>query len=212
MLNDKSHIAYERAARLKSLRLMANLKRDEFAKLLDVSPTTVSYWENVTHAGLTEDGARKTVQAVEQLEIICTVHWLMFGTGERPYKKGQAKNDVPAIMANIEAPFEQEIALFQTMKDTVVMPIIDDAMSPLFLKHDNVGGIWHNLATITVNERATVIVEFNNQLLVRKIRAIGLNKYDLYATCLDPDSTTPYEIKGISLTRVAPIIRLWRNG
>lgn len=212
MAKIKPKIYFERAERLKLVRLLANLKRDEFARLVDVSPTTVSFWENVTHTGLTEDGAMKTVAALEKLGFFCTVPWLMFGTGDVPYKHGDKKNTAISIMHQINnEQLNNEIALFQRQADTVILTVADDAMSPVFLKQDIVGGIWQDITKLNINERMICIVEFNNSLLVRKIRTAGFNKYDLYALCLDSSSAAPYEIKGISLSKVAPVCRLWRN-
>lgn len=208
----KPKIYYERAERLKSVRLLANLKRDEFAHLAEVSPTTVSFWENVTHTGLTEDGAIKTVAALEKSGIICTVPWLMFGTGDTPYKQGEKQNiGLYAHHQTAEGMVNKEVSLFQHQANTVILTVQDDAMSPIFLKQDIVGGIWQDINKINISERLTCIIEFNNNLLVRKIRTAQLNSYDLYALCFDPNAIAPYEIKGISLSRIAPIYRLWRN-
>jgi transcriptional regulator with XRE-family HTH domain len=208
-----------RAERLKKARLMAGLKRDAFAKLAGVSPTTVSYWENVTHGGLTEDGAQKTVKALEAAGLICTTAWLLFGFEEHPYYKGQvaqgqvvqkSSDSINQRIISSQIEMEDEINLFKNRNNSIVLQIKDNSMYPFFEEKDIVGGIWQDINNINIADHMIFIVDINNNLLVKKIeKGSSYKKYNLYSTCIN-SVAEPYLIKNVEIVKVASIIRFWR--
>jgi transcriptional regulator with XRE-family HTH domain len=202
-----------RAERLRRVRLMAGLKRGEFANLAGVSPTTVSYWENVTHSGLTEDGANKTVDAVAKAGVFCTTTWLLNGEGEPPQLINTlTTNALPGSHFTQLAPdLSLEIEMFRKYQGAVVVQISDDAMLPVLLPKDFIGGIWQSIDTIQLSDEDTYIVQINGELQIRKVKAaLYTGKFDVHSICYSPDAMYSHTIKNIVLEKIARISRVWR--
>jgi transcriptional regulator with XRE-family HTH domain len=101
----KDSVLVARGLRLKLLRELADLTRDELAAIAKVSSASMSYWENATHSGLSHKGAERIVAAVSQRGIICSVEWLLLGSGSRP-RRGDLrspKTDVTDTLATVHA-------------------------------------------------------------------------------------------------------------
>lgn len=202
-----------RAERLKRVRRMAGYSRDEFAKAAGVHPSSVSFWENVTHKGLSEAGARKAVAAVAKAGVICTSHWLMRGTGTPPYITGFSPATAPASDSSLPIlqSYFDEIEIFKSKPQAVVLEVPDNSMEPFFTKGDTVGGFWQTIKQIALSPVTIYIVEYNQRLVLKKIStAAKKGFYQLSAICLSPQAVTPFEITDVSLEKVAPVVRLWR--
>lgn len=76
----------ERGKRLKNLRGIANLSRQEMSDVTDVNIHTLKSWELGKFQGITIDGAKKITRNINiKKNIYCTVEWIMEGEGEFPY-------------------------------------------------------------------------------------------------------------------------------
>ncbi len=84
----KDSVLVARGQRLKLLRELADLTRDQLAALAKVSSASMSYWENATHSGLSHKGAERIVAAVSKQGITCSVEWLLLGSGSGPRRGG----------------------------------------------------------------------------------------------------------------------------
>ena len=81
---DKELIAKTRAKRLKSLREMTGLSRNDFHKRYGIPRGTLQNWESARFGGLTLKGARNIVIAFNAEGIKCDMDWLLHGTGPSP--------------------------------------------------------------------------------------------------------------------------------
>lgn len=74
-----------RAKRLKIVRGMTTLSTKAIGKKYSyLNEVTFRGWESCRHGGLTEKGAKKVIDMLEQEKVKCSIEWLLFGTGEWP--------------------------------------------------------------------------------------------------------------------------------
>jgi transcriptional regulator with XRE-family HTH domain len=196
-----------RAIRLKLLRGMMQLTGQELAKKVDSTKTTVSYWENAKNNGLSDKGASHVIKLATERGILCTFEWLMNGIGHPPrLREGLPDAQMPTFYPTAE------ITLFtQQFPDTVILEILDETMEPAYSKGDKVGGIWQVISADTEIDEMNCIIELEGRLQVRRIKRAQTEKhYDLFHLRYDPYSPTPHVLQNILLTKIAPIIRVWR--
>lgn len=200
--------AIKRGQRLKQLRQLAKLKRDELAHLAKVSKASISYWENASLSELSQSGAEKVVRAIQEKKgIDCSVEWLLFGIGMQPRIKNLSSQN---NLGNTVNTLNQEIDLFLSNAGTVMFQITSSTMRPVFEIGDIVGGLW-TTPEICINKELICIVEFNNQLQARKVKQGETEgKYDLSYLSFTDQLNEPFEIKNIELKAVAPVIRVWK--
>jgi transcriptional regulator with XRE-family HTH domain len=199
----------ERGERLKKLRSLSGYTSIGLAEAAGVSRASVSYWENgSTNTGLTENGAEKIVKAVQLKNVRCSIEWLLYGLGSPP-SKSESGIIFPSVYQEI-ATQTQEIELFMTNPGAVVINTYTTAIQPIITKGDIVGGIWLDPAMADIQEIISII-EINNKLQIRKVKkSVDTHGYDVSYISYPADLNEPFELKGILLDKVAPIIRLWR--
>lgn len=212
MIADKT-IAKERGRRLKALRKFAGLKRDQLANLAGVSPASISYWENASLSELNEKGGEKVIKALqEEKGINCSVEWLLYGIGGSPFKEGNIPFQLVHTQ-NSTNTLNQEITLFLSNPESIVFQVTSSSMSPILEPNDIAGGVWCSPADYGHIDKIC-IVDIQGALQVRKIkRSVIDGCYDLSYLTFSNDSSEPFEIKGINLIKIAPIVRVWKaNG
>lgn len=217
-MSDSSAIA--RGKRLKRIRQLAGLTRDELAGQAEVSKATLSYWENASLSSLSDKGAEKVIKALAKCGISCSLEWLLLGIGNPPQIKDlmyelppqEVITLPPAQMASFSGSLPNEIDLFQAQNpNSAIVTIQHAAMSPIIEAGDTVGGIWQTPADC-INHDKICIVEINQQLQVRKVRkALEAGFYDLSYISYLNDLTEPFELRNTQLLKVAPVIRVWRS-
>lgn len=69
--------------RLRMLRILSGLTRQELFKKMSISPSTMNTWET-GRVELTEVGANRVCMAFTRVGILCTKEWLLNGTGTPP--------------------------------------------------------------------------------------------------------------------------------
>lgn len=74
-----------RGKRLKTLRKLADLTREDIAERYAISASTLRSWEDGRATGLTEQGARRIIGAFKSEGIQCNIGWLMYGKGNQPF-------------------------------------------------------------------------------------------------------------------------------
>ena len=81
---NKEEAAKKRASRLKSLREMTGLSRNDFHKRYGIPRGTLQNWESARFGGLTMKGAKNIIRAFTAEGINCDIDWLLYGTGSSP--------------------------------------------------------------------------------------------------------------------------------
>ena len=150
---DKAIIAKDRAKRLKSLREMTGLSRNDFHKRYGIPRGTLQNWESARFGGLTLKGARNIVIAFNAEGISCEVDWLLHGAGAGPqfteHTPSQRNTELKKPVDVNEHIFEaetniitKEILLFrQHHPNSIDIVVSDDTMQPNWKPGDYIAGI-----------------------------------------------------------------------
>lgn len=205
--------AVARGKRLKRIRQLAGLTRDELAAQANVSKATISYWENASLSSLSDKGAEKVIKALAKYGVACSLEWLLLGIGNPPQiqdlmLESSTVIDSPATNSSLQS----EIDLFQSHNpNSVVITVRHAAMAPIIEPGDKVGGIWQP-ASLCAEPDKICIVTLNQQLQVRKVKKTAEpGVFNLSYISYLHDLADPFEVKNVMLGQVAPIIRIWRT-
>ena len=204
--NDSPEI---RAWRLKRIRNLANLSREQMCKDGEIKRNTLIGWENARFGGLTANGAAKIIEKITTEGVHCTLDWLMYGIGVEP-----SVNPLPVIQENSHTEHNEdiliayELAYFKSNHLNAVGLIVDgDEMIPQYHKTDCVAGKKKTGKDIqhTIGQNCIVQLE-NGETLLRNIRAgDDLDTYTL--VCNNSFvKNKPSVITNVKLTYAAPVI------
>ena len=207
--------------RLRRARVLAGLTtRREFEKKYKISANTLQGWEQGKNP-LSEKGAKRVIEAFKWEGLLCSIEWLIHGTGmpPRPYdmlnagvKNGVQKENVMSEQ-NIreEEVIYREKQLFKEQNvNSIILTIVDDAMEPYYHTGDHVGGVQVYNAEMDRFIGNMCVVELENNVIVPRLLQKG-SKEGLYNVCCTNPKTTAsplnyYDAKVIS---AAPI--LWHR-
>ena len=119
-----------RAVRLKKLRSLSGFTRRSFAQRFQIKESTIQNWESPRHGGLTESGARRTIDCFRQLGLFVELNWLMYGYGDPPYRHDLSGSSINTPNVS-QTKLKDEIHYMrQVHPDAVMYKVQDDAMSP----------------------------------------------------------------------------------
>ena len=218
--NDTSAAAVGK--RLRYVRKLTDLSREELAKLADVSQTSISYWEHADDESskMTLRSMAKVLNALRERGVECTERWLRSGTGASPRYIGDSNHAQPAndritidktaLSAQLIANISEEIKRFTSISDLAVIIKMDtNCMYPALKQGDIAGGIWQFSPALEVEN--ICIIELGGKLQIRRV--IPTSKSGLFHIAFlsyDTNQTEPFELKDIVLEKIAPVIRVWR--
>jgi transcriptional regulator with XRE-family HTH domain len=150
---NKEEAAKKRASRLKSLREMTGLSRNDFHKRYGIPRGTLQNWESARFGGLTMKGAKNIIRAFTAEGINCDIDWLLYGTGSSPKftesTQGHRNQELKKHHDVNEHIFEaetniitKEILLFrQNHENSIDIVVADDGMQPLWSAGDYIAGV-----------------------------------------------------------------------
>ncbi len=220
--NDTSTAAIGK--RLRYARKLADLSREELARLAGVSTTSISYWEhaNDESSKMTLKSMAKVLEALRESKVDCPERWLRAGIGHGPKhiadsSLGHLTNDGGTIADNTLLSAAQpilnigaEIQLFAAASDRAVITKVDtNCMSPALKQGDRVGGIWQ--PSTMLDKEDICIIDINGKMQIRRV--IPTDKSGLFHIAYltyDTGQSEPFELRDIVLEKVAPVIRVWR--
>ncbi len=203
--------------RLRQLRGFAALTTKQLAEIAGVGQTTISVWENGSINAISAKNVTRMIGTFKKLGIDCTEEWLTRGVGSAPRlvptlppELFDNKRESDRSFQELLSQKSELIKQFLTFDNKAVVAKIDNAsMSPIFEKGDIVGGIWQPANSLSTE--TTAIIEINNKKQVRKIKkGTADNLFHLSYLTLDGASSEPFEIKDITLEKIAPIIIMLR--
>lgn len=206
-------------ARLRRARFLAGLTtRREFEQKYNISANTLQGWEQGKNP-LSEKGAKRVVEAFKGEGLMCTIDWLMHGTGmpPRPFEAlntGIEQTNNPTLSdLNLqeEESIYKETQLFkQNNPNAIVISVTDDAMVPHFHLGDYVGGVRLSHEELRPYLGNACIVELENNLIVPRYLHEGKEPgtYTLSSTNFK-STATPLTIIDTKITCAAPI--LWQR-
>lgn len=214
VLNDKStQQLKERGIRLRQIRELMGMTQHQFAENCQVSESTLRQYETGRMAGLTDNAARKIINQLKNI-VYCTFEWLTTGVGDSPVLKNAAVEffSHTQLLVREKELIQTEIDLFlENALNPIILKVQDDAMEPVYLKGDIVGGNRYVSEDINLYLGKLVIVQTqDNKLVLRKLTSsdqTGL--YSLYT--LNPHSQIAEPVLlDKKIICVAPISRIWR--
>ncbi|HVV69415.1 MAG TPA: hypothetical protein VHE99_10365 [Gammaproteobacteria bacterium] len=197
-----------RAKRVKRVRNMANLSRDEMCKDGEINLYTLIGWENGRFGGLTTSGAEKIVAKVKKEGVHCTVEWLMENQGPAPSVNPITFDDTAATDLSDEVVIDYELAFFKAKNvNAVSLTVDDEGMLPQFREGDVVAGKKRTGQDIDVTIGHDCIVETENgEVLLRNVRE-GKFRHTYTLVCNNPTlKKKPSIVTDIKLIYSAPVI------
>jgi transcriptional regulator with XRE-family HTH domain len=137
--------------RLRRARILAGIAtRREFEKKYQISANTLQGWEQGKNP-LSKKGATRIIEALKIEGLICSLEWLMNGSGVPPRPFEMTNNEFTSTdMENFfsQVSLQEEQAIYQELQafkshnpNPIIITISDDAMEPHYRMGDYVGGV-----------------------------------------------------------------------
>lgn len=210
-----------RGERLATARGLMGLTQMSLAKAIGVSAFSVSGWETGKYGGLSMKGAREVVKLASKRRVRCSLDWLVHGLGTEPVvneisiKKLSRKG---VCIENGEELFiTQELgaffSIFESMAETAVLRIEDDAMLPYFEPNDYVAGCKRTGQAIASLIGKVCIVEIPGKedgILRRLKTGSQSDKYTLICDNVQATKVTDPVLYDVTITSAAPVIRHYK--
>lgn len=212
-----------RALRLRKLRNMANLTRDQFCKNSNIAAATLKRWELAYYGGLPIDGAKKVIDCIANEGVICSLEWLLHEIGSYPiinpaFRKNQRPTESSFITKNYSVVDEEnlivnELLLFrQNHPNSIDLKVIDDGLFPKYKVGDYVAGIIMPTESLEHLLYQDCIVQLcDGQILLRNLRkGFSSNHYSLVCTNEQARVKEPL-LQNVEIAIIAPILRYYKN-
>lgn len=135
--------------RLKRIRRLANLSREEFCLDSEINVATLISWEVGRFGGLSAKGASRVIARVAKEGVFCTPEWLLYEIGSGPEVKADFKKhnnqledmDTHVAFSSEDDSIIHEVILFRKLNKHAIDYIVeDDAMLPRYGIGDYVAG------------------------------------------------------------------------
>jgi HTH-type transcriptional regulator, cell division transcriptional repressor len=205
---DPSSLA-ARGNRLKRIRRLMGLTREDVRKKYGISDGTLRGWEDARLTGLTEKNVVRLLPVFEGECIQCSIGWLLHGEGTSPMvlnnknlsERGGAQLDLTLALT-------KEINLFcEHHPHAVYLQVSDDGMEPYFRIGDYVAGerLYQQAIHKALGEQCIVETQMG-EILVRSLRA-GSKENHYTLQCLNSlTSHSAPTLYDIELLSAAPVI------
>lgn len=202
--------------RLRRIRNMANLSREDFCARSGVTLATLISWEVGRFGGLSAKGAKRVVAFVAQEGVICSVEWLLYEVGSGPeVKANYYKISKVEEATEVERTFDEEnqimieeLMLFRKLNRSSIDLIVEDgSMQPYYNVGDFVAGIKRRGEKIKTLLGMDCIVQTKDGSLLLRTLQTGPREGSYNLVCknaywLGKDSLS-YDVEVVS---AAPII------
>lgn len=218
---DENSSPAARAERLRRIRNMANLNRQQMCAGDEFNINTYKGWEIARYGGLPTDGAERVIQRVAREGVICTAAWLLHGTGQGPYVIPTGTNTSalkiaepsPAIIYSQDALINNELKLFsQQYQESIHYQINDDGLAPFYLPGDYVAGVkryGQDIASLI--GKSCIVQTGNGEIFTRQLRASN-TAGAFHLMCTNLNTTLPLPVVyDVALFCAAAIIRHYRK-
>lgn len=214
--NNSSSSAIAKAERLKRVRNLANLSREEFCVNGEINLTTLISWEVARFGGLSKKGAASVIARVAKEGVFVTPEWLLYEIGVGPevqadYKKlpkAKEKLKLATQLPSEKARIIEELMVFKSLnKYATDFMITDDAMLPHYQEGDYVAGTKRFGEKIHLLVGYDCIVQVNDgRILMRHLQqGPRYDSFNLVSTNLQSkvQNAVIYDVK---LASAAPIV------
>ena len=191
------------ASRLRGLRLQLGLSRKKFQQATGISSNTLQAWE-LGKNHVTEKGALKLSLALEQMGVVCSVDWLLHGTGIPPRSPHTSQTQQSF---DEDARILKEVAYFEANNDaSIVIIVMDDSMAPFYKAGDYVAGYQCSAdkADLLLGENCIVTL-YSGSILIRRLNKDINGCYNLYSLNPDTQAENAY-VMDCKIQRIAQIV------
>lgn len=192
--------------------MLSGLTRKSFSKVAGLSVATLRSWEEpgIGRHGITAKGVSRLVNALNTLDVFCSIEWIMLGEGAGP-RLLTASCIAPSSHTPHWSEEESILRDLQSFKannsEAVLLLVSDSEMAPWFVKGEYVGGSKKIGAEIHGMVGYDCIVETGSGLLLRRLgQHIADNTYVLFA--LNPDAAQA----SIQASVLSAAEVVWRRG
>lgn len=182
-------------ARLRFIRSMSGLTRDEMAEKYAIPEITLRRWETGS-VPLSKKGLQRCLNAYKQEGIIATETWLMSGQGGKPFLEvdcGVHQDQGPAL------------EYFQkALNNCVVFKINDNSMMPKYSMNEIV------VADVFIGDLAKlhnsdcIIMLEDETIFLRKL--IYSDENNISFICTNPLGTNKAALHNVKVKYIAPVI------
>jgi transcriptional regulator with XRE-family HTH domain len=193
------------ANRIRYLRNLTGLTRDEVAEYSHITKSALEKWENGT-ANISARNVTRLINMAADQSIACTAEWLLHGEGHPP------KTVVPSSLSEHQASVGntietalRDLNLFKmTYPQGLTLMITDDAMADYYVSGDFVGGLSVDLDKLKQYLNYACIVQTADGKT--RLRRIGCEdgSWFLYGTNTRHNGW-PYLEKDVKIAKVAPV-------
>ncbi len=144
-VENKNPVFIARGRRLRAVRDALKLSRQKFQHLYGIPMGTLQTWEEGRFNGLREKSAERVVRVLKKDEVVLSVEWLMFGTGDWPKLPGNKKIDIKSLQPQSTFSetllIQRELAYFHELNSNCVdFMVADESMAPFLSTGDLVAG------------------------------------------------------------------------
>lgn len=219
VITDEQATPLARAQRLKRVRNLANLTRQQMCQD-EININTYKGWELAKYGGLPQDGAEKVIQRLQKENVICTLDWLLYGTGITPrvlfYNNLVDQDDLNLELKSIDHEdylILEEIELFrQHYPQVLYCRISDDGMLPFYHIGDYVAGSQVELNESVISQwNDFIVVTDSKKTCVRQVRKEkNGNGYRLLCRNIETSQVTPI-LYNVNIQLLAPVLRVYNK-
>jgi len=204
--------------RVKRIRHLANLSREELCTGCEINLATLISWEVGRFGGLSQKGAMRLIARVAKEGVFCTPDWLLFEVGAGPqvvadYKKVsqvdiKEQEQFPPKNFDESTVIVEELMMFRKLNKHAIDYIVDDdTMLPFYCVGDYVGG------TKRLGDKVRALVGLDcilqtkdGRIVMRRLQAgPSANTYNLVGVNLLSSSKNAI-IYDVEIHAAAPII------
>ena len=189
------------SSRVKSLRMMLGFSRKKFEEVSGISAATMTAWETNKHP-LSNKGAKKLVEALNQLNVNCTADWLLSGEGLPP-RILQTDHE----FWELDTRILKEVMYFEKHNPSPIVSIIsDDSMEPFYQHGDYVAGcqMLPDKAEQLIGRDCIVTLQ-TGQVVIRRVQQGKDGLLNLFSLNLETQAENAF-ISNCKIQRIAQVI------
>lgn len=199
--------------RLKHIRKLIRLSRNEIAEKYKISPNTLKFWESAK-TDISEKALNECIEIYRAEGMLFNKEWILTGFGIPPTsfidmgKKINRQSSVQLIDSNAnDFLLIQEVKFFKDLYiDGTIMIVPNDDMLPFYKAGDYVAGRWLLVEKIDQAISKDCIIQLSSgEKYFRRLVKDGNSHYNI--TCLNPmDTRNQPVIYDVEIISIAPII------
>jgi transcriptional regulator with XRE-family HTH domain len=203
-----------RGLRVRRIRNMANLTRQEMCDNTGININSLKGWEIGRYGGLTTQGAEKIISLVATQGVKCALDWLMYGIDKGPTVQTDTLNfnhedvleDEDASRSENEKIIE-ELALFTKHYPEASHFIVQDkGMIPFYYPGEHVAGVSMSGQKIDKAIGSNCIIKTEDgTILLRELRK-GLEHNTYTLICLNTHEMQEPVLYNVKISSVAPVL------